>query len=123
MKLTVLVPWLCPNSLSRLIALRIKGGGDKPLTCEIEHLPVVVGRGEEADIRLADRWVSKVHCRLTAVDGDLVLRDLESRNGTAVNRELVTERQLRMGDIISIGMSEIEVVHIADRKRLMQADT
>ncbi len=39
----------------------------------VAELPVTVGRGREAEIRLADWWVSRAHCQIDEVDGSLVV--------------------------------------------------
>src|SRR5258706_16211500 len=53
---------------------------------ELYKLPqgrvVRVGRGEEADIRLDDEGISRLHCSLEARGPEAVLRDLGSQNGT-----------------------------------------
>jgi DNA-binding response OmpR family regulator len=53
---------------------------------------VVVGRGPEADLQLVHPLVSRRHAELTLQDdGDFLVRDLGSRNGTIVNDELLQE--------------------------------
>jgi len=50
-----------------------------------------LGRGRLSDIVLKDRASSRVHARLSVgrLDGDLVLEDLHSRNGSYLNGDLV----------------------------------
>lgn len=67
--------------------------------------PITLGRGENADIQISDRWASRVNCEIDQVDGELVVRDLQSSNGTLVNGEHVSECRLERGDKITIGMS------------------
>ena len=47
----------------------------------------MIGRGEDCDLRLQNRFVSRHHCELIVDDRDQVLRvrDLGSQNGTFVN--------------------------------------
>jgi hypothetical protein len=52
---------------------------------------VVVGTHPSCDLRLSDRLVSRFHCELSVVDGQLVLRDLGSRNGTRLDDVHVRE--------------------------------
>jgi ABC transport system ATP-binding/permease protein len=47
--------------------------------------PLTVGRGEDADLVLADVLVSRRHARVTPSDTGAVVEDLGSRNGTFVN--------------------------------------
>ena len=72
-------------------------------------LPVVIGRGEQCDVSIDDRWVSRVHCQLT-VDGDrLFIRDLESKHGTYLNATRVDRAEVLPGDQIEIGLTTILV--------------
>jgi pSer/pThr/pTyr-binding forkhead associated (FHA) protein len=69
----------------------------------------VVGRNEEADLRLDRRSVSKSHCVLVKTDGFLFVRDLASTNGTKVNGQRVRRAALLPGDQLSIGGAKFHV--------------
>ena len=66
----------------------------------------VLGRSDQADIRLEDTFASSQHARL-ALHGDvIVLEDLGSTNGTYLNEEPLRGPQpLHPGDRIRIGDS------------------
>ncbi|MDA1252828.1 MAG: serine/threonine-protein kinase, partial [Planctomycetota bacterium] len=64
---------------------------------------LLLGRGNAATLRLDDPSMSRVHCRLLARGGRVILTDAGSRWGTLVNDELVTETEVRPGDEITIG--------------------
>ena len=67
----------------------------------------VMGRGEQAEIRLDDPFASSRHAQLTRQGGTVVLEDLGSTNGTYLNEELLqTPRPLHPGDRVRIGDSE-----------------
>lgn len=70
---------------------------------------VLVGRGEHCDIRLDDPSVSRVHCRVLARDGSVMLTDAGSRWGTFVNGERVEEAELRSGDRVRVGETVLTV--------------
>lgn len=71
---------------------------------EIPPQTSVVGRGQDAKIRIKDRGVSKSHCRLVHIAGAVVLEDMGSTNGTFVDGERVTEaRTLPVGSILQVG--------------------
>jgi diguanylate cyclase (GGDEF)-like protein len=76
---------------------------------QVFNLPVgntVVGRAANAEIRLQDDGVSRHHARLRVEGGEVWVDDLESRNGTFVNAQKITEPvQLADGDKIQIGRS------------------
>jgi pSer/pThr/pTyr-binding forkhead associated (FHA) protein len=71
----------------------------------------VMGRGEQAEIRLDDPYASSRHARLVLQGGRIVLEDLGSTNGTYLNEELVSGPQpLHQGDRVRIGDSEFTFV-------------
>ncbi len=75
---------------------------------ERELLPHnTLGRHPENTIQLLDRIVSKEHCHVDQIDGNWVLKDLGSLNGTFVNGERVSERVLSQGDEISLGSTRM----------------
>ena len=59
---------------------------------------MVVGRDEEADIRVDEALVSRTHARIERRAERFVVLDLGSTNFTRVNGEVVSERELRHGD-------------------------
>ena len=63
----------------------------------------VIGRGEEADLRLSDPGVSRRHAELRREDDRVMVADLGSTNGTLVNGSRVDHAVLRAGDEITIG--------------------
>jgi ABC transport system ATP-binding/permease protein len=69
-----------------------------------------VGRATGADFIVDAALVSRVHCRLTALDdGGLEVRDLESTNGTFVNGQRIDTARLVHGDLLQVGRVEMMV--------------
>jgi predicted component of type VI protein secretion system len=67
----------------------------------------LLGRGDQADIRLEDGFASSRHARLIPQGDVMVLEDLGSTNGTYLNGEPLRGPQpLHAGDRIKIGDSE-----------------
>jgi hypothetical protein len=67
----------------------------------------LIGRSKATQTRLADPHVSRVHCQLQ-IDGDhVVLTDFDSAGGTFVNGQRIARHELRHGDVIAIGDSQI----------------
>ncbi|HMI91228.1 MAG TPA: FHA domain-containing protein, partial [Polyangiales bacterium] len=64
---------------------------------------VVVGRGEGADLRIADQGLSRLHARFQCVGGSVTVTDLGSRNGTFVQRQAVQQALLAVGDFALLG--------------------
>jgi hypothetical protein len=77
----------------------------------------VIGRGAEADLRLADPGVSRRHASLRRDDDRVVLTDLGSTNGTHVNGRRIDEVVLRDGDEITVGETALRFDDAARRGR------
>jgi hypothetical protein len=67
--------------------------------------PLVVGRSREADLQIRDRQASGRHCTLAVDPADLsvVVRDLQSTNGTYVDDDRIDEATLATGSILRLG--------------------
>jgi two-component system response regulator AtoC len=64
---------------------------------------LIIGRGTDAALRLADELVSRAHAQILAVPGGIQLSDLGSRHGTQVNGQTISgPRLLASGDVIAI---------------------
>ena len=78
-----------------------KDGGSKEVP--LRALPVTIGRGEDCKVRIPLASVSRNHCELLIDDDELMVRDLKSSNGTYVNKDRVTRRELVPGDLLAVG--------------------
>jgi hypothetical protein len=63
----------------------------------------VIGRGQDADLRLPDTGVSRRHIDVQFDGAAAVLHDLGSTNGTTVNGHRAQSWQLQHGDVIRLG--------------------
>jgi len=69
-----------------------------------------LGRHPDNTIQVLDRIVSKNHCHIDLVDGQFVLKDLGSLNGTYINGariESQSQRVLNAGDEITLGSTKL----------------
>lgn len=74
------------------------------------HQTTTIGRGADNTIVLSDAFVSSNHVRLVWEEGLCSLQDLGSRNGTAVNGEVVEEDvPIHYGDVITIGRVRLKL--------------
>ncbi len=78
---------------------------------------LVVGTHPSCDLRLSDRLVSRFHVELVVVSGQLVLRDLGSRNGTRLDDVHVREAFPRWRARIALGETQLQLTE-ADRVSL-----
>jgi pSer/pThr/pTyr-binding forkhead associated (FHA) protein len=68
-----------------------------------------IGRATRADFILDRTLVSRLHCRLTAGDDALNVKDLSSTNGMFVNDKRVAQADLKGGDRLRLGRVELTV--------------
>ena len=65
--------------------------GGTTSTTEVHlRLPAIIGRGRSAQVTIPHSLVSRQHCEVLERDGQLVVRDLNSLNGTYVGDERIT---------------------------------
>ena len=70
--------------------------------------PVTLGRSRENAIVLADEHASRVHARVQFADGQWLLTDLESRNGTLLDGEPISvPTALADGQEILVGATRL----------------
>lgn len=76
----------------------------------IPRLPFRIGRRPGLELVLPSELVSKSHAELYERDGNLWVRDLQSRNGTYLNRQPVGDAPLVDGDVLHVGDFEFRIV-------------
>jgi hypothetical protein len=67
----------------------------------------VIGRGDQASLRLPDVGISRRHARIDYDGSQVVLTDLGSTNGSMVNGQRVSAVALNPGDMIQIGTTTL----------------
>ncbi len=87
------------------VTFQVVDGIDKGRVYRELPTPVTIGREEGNLLRLNDERVSRYHAKVQLDNGEVILTDLESTNGTRVNGNVVTIRRLRPGDRIGVGRS------------------
>ncbi len=70
---------------------------------KIEGPEQVIGRASSATVRLNDDGISRRHCRVLQIGGQVIIEDLGSANGTLVNGEMIQHHALKEGDKIRLG--------------------
>jgi diguanylate cyclase (GGDEF)-like protein len=70
---------------------------------KIDGPEMIIGRANNVNVRLNDDGISRRHCRVLQIAGQVIIEDLGSANGTLVNGEVVQHKPLQEGDKIRLG--------------------
>jgi two-component system cell cycle response regulator len=87
--------------------LIVLAGENVGRTYRVDQGETVIGRSEDASIRVRDDGVSRKHARIVREGDHLWLEDLKSVNGTRVNGEPIDRYPLRDSDKIQVGQKTI----------------
>ena len=82
-----------------------------------------IGAMEDNDLVLQDETVSRNHCRIFVEGDQYLIQDLDSTNGTFVNRVRIREAFLRPDVVITLGKTEIRFQPFDERVRIIPAET
>jgi signal transduction histidine kinase len=86
-----------------VLTLLVLQGPDKGRRYELPDAPALLGR-ESRQLHLSDNTVSRRHAELHPAEGEWILKDLGSSNGTYVNgQRVVNTYALKLGDQIRVG--------------------
>ena len=100
----VAAPSAAPAPRAKLV-ITMQGMPDREVTLEGDR--ILVGRGEEADVRIDSVFVSRYHALIVHDNGQDLLLDLGSTNGLLVNSRRILRRALRHRDLIQVGPARV----------------
>ncbi len=84
----------------------VRSGPTAGQILNLEKAEIIIGRDINNDIVINDSEVSRRHARLFLSEGNYVIEDLGSTNGTSVNGQRITGPYLlRPGELIMLGES------------------
>ena len=66
-----------------------------------------VGRSSGNDLQIDHPSISTNHCEIMVISGALLVRDLESTNGTFIDRQRINEACLVFGQTLQVGIVEL----------------
>lgn len=90
--------------------LVVTGGNLAGAAMTLGTRPILIGRAQDATVVLDDDYASNHHARLSPQDGQWLLEDLGSTNGTLLDNEPVsTPLVVPIGTPIRIGTTTIEL--------------
>ena len=88
--------------------IRIVNGPYRGREKTLSDKALTIGRDAEAGIQILDRSASRFHAEIFPVGGMFFVRDLDSKNGTFINDDRLTDEELlRESDVIKIGTTEL----------------
>ena len=81
------------------------GPENYPFTGDVMSL----GRGRNNDIQIKnDGKISRYHCRIFRHEGEFIVEDNKSSNGTLVDGKLITRQPLLGGELVQLGETRVE---------------
>ena len=92
--------------MTRLVVL---SEGLKGTTHDLKVDRTTIGRVDDNTFQVPDASVSSHHCEILLKGADVVVKDLDSTNGTFIGGEKVTEANLKPGQILRLGQIELRV--------------
>jgi pSer/pThr/pTyr-binding forkhead associated (FHA) protein len=95
--------------------LVVVGENAKPSEIKL-NLPVIIGRGRRSNLVLPLPTISRRHCEIFAANGYLMVRDLNSMNGTLINNCRIKEAVLAPGALLTVGSITFRAVYEIDRE-------
>ena len=78
-------------------------------TYDLKVEKTTIGRVEDNSFQIAEPSVSSHHCEILLRGNDVVVKDLDSTNGTFVNGEKVSEATLKPNQILRLGQIEMRL--------------
>ncbi len=94
---------------------------EKQKEIKLSKARTIIGRQTECTIRIPVSAVSRQHCELIVDENEATIRDLNSGNGTYVNRKRIKEVVLSPGDLIAVGPA-VFVVRLDGKPANVNAD-
>ena len=96
--------------MKKTLTLTILNGPNRDLQATVEpRARMIVGRDPQTDFTVMDPRMSRRHFEVINREGDWVVRDLGSSNGTLVNGDNVAELKLGDGDTLAAGDTRFRV--------------
>ncbi|MHC4391631.1 MAG: FHA domain-containing protein [Planctomycetota bacterium] len=87
----------------------VVAGPDRAISMPITQHPIHIGRSEACNFRLQDATSSNNQASIFVHEGEVLIRDNGSKNGTFVNNQKVSQQPLGNCDVIAFGATKILV--------------
>lgn len=83
--------------------------GLAPTSFELKSERTTIGRLEDNAFQLAESSVSGHHCEVLLSGDEIVVRDLNSTNGTFINDKQISQQALKPGQVLRVGQVELRL--------------
>jgi pSer/pThr/pTyr-binding forkhead associated (FHA) protein len=93
--------------MAKLVVL---SAGMNGRTHELNVDKTTIGRVEDNTFQIADPSVSSHHCEVLLRGDDVVIKDLNSTNGSFINGEKFSETVLKPGQTLRLGQIELQLL-------------
>ena len=112
-----------PSTISlRRIQLVVMGPGGTSKQHTFDKDSITLGATDDNDLVLEDDTVSRNHCRIWLEGDHYMVTDLQSTNGTFVNRVRIREAFLKADCTITLGKTDIQFAPVDERLNIMPSD-
>ncbi len=97
---------LTNQPMAKLVVL---SEGMTGLAFDLKPDRTTVGRLEDNAVQIPEASVSSHHCEIVMRGAELIVKDLNSTNGTFINGQQITEAGLKSGQILRLGQIELRL--------------
>ncbi len=92
-----------------MLKLVVLSPGMTGFTYELKAEKTTIGRLEDNTFQITEPSVSSHHCEVVLRSSEVVVRDLNSTNGTFIGAEKVTEKVFKPGQILRLGQVQMRL--------------
>ncbi len=92
-----------------MVKLVVLSEGMTGRTHELKVDKTTIGRVDDNTFQIAEPSVSSHHCEVLLRGNDVVVKDLNSTNGSFINGEKITEAVLKPGQVLRLGQIEMRL--------------
>ena len=96
-----------------MLSILLKFKNSEIKTIETDKGEITIGRNPNCDIHIDNLGVSKQHAKIIKQDGLYVVEDLNSTNGTYINRKRIARAVINNNDEIHIGKHTLQIQYKA----------
>jgi len=101
-----------PGTESHVMQIEVRTNGETESLLTFPPGRVIVGRSPDNEIYIKSKFVSRHHMQLVCDQDRCVIEDLNSTNGVFIGEAQVKKRELKSGDVISLGVHELIYTYI-----------